>query len=103
MHMKMISGFLLAAYLSLTACSSHQKKILIYANSKIMVDESQKNITVQEGTTQVERELEFNGSGPVVLSITGPNGKYSLEATDDGYWLANLGSDTVVGSLQHTG
>ena len=87
----------------LTACSAHQKKILIYANSKIQVDESQKNITVEDGTTQVEKELNFSGSDPVVLVVNSPRGNYSIEAPEDGYWLANLGTDTVVGSLQHTG
>ncbi len=101
--MKNCYHLLLAAFLILSACSSHEKKILIYANSKIEVDESQKNITVQDGTTQVEKELNFSSSDPVVLNITGPGGKYSLEATEDGYWLANLGTDTVVGSMQHTG
>ena len=101
--MKNSSRLLLAALLFLSACSSHQKKILLYASSKIEVDESQKNITVQDGTTQVEKELNFNSSGPVVLNITGPRGKYTLEATEDGYWLANLGTDTVIGSMQHTG
>jgi len=99
----MTPRFLFVAVLLLGACSSHQKKILIYANSKIVVDETQKNITVQEGTTQVEKELDFSSSGPIVLNINGPGGKYSLEASEDGYWLANLGADTVVGSLQHTG
>jgi hypothetical protein len=58
---------------------------------------------VHEGTTQVEKELDFSSSGPIILNITGPGGQYSVEAPEDGYWLANLGSDTVVGSLQHTG
>jgi hypothetical protein len=101
--MKMLSRLLFAAILFLGACSAHQKKILIYANSKIAVDETQKNITVEEGTTQVEKELDFSSSGPVVLNITGPAGKFTLEASEDGYWLANLGVDTIVGSLQHTG
>jgi hypothetical protein len=103
MRMKNSSLLLLAAILVLSACSSHEKKILIYANSKIEVDESQKNISVQDGTTQVEKELTFSSSSPVVLNITGPHGKYTVEATEDGYWLANLGMDTVVGSMQHTG
>jgi hypothetical protein len=101
--MKNSSPLLLAVLLALGACSSHEKKILIYANSKIEVDESQKNITVQDGTTQVEKELNISSPGPVVLNITGPRGKYSIEANEDGYWLANLGMDTVVGSMQHTG
>jgi hypothetical protein len=101
--MKIYSRLWLATLILLGACSSHQKKILIYANSKIGVDETQKNITVTDGTTQVEKELEFNSSGPVVLNVTSPGGKYTLEVPEDGYWLANLGTDTVVGSLQHTG
>jgi hypothetical protein len=101
--MKKSSWFLLAAMLFLSACSSHQKKILIYANSNIQADESQKNITVTDGNTQVEKELSFNSSDPVILNITGPHGHYTLEAKEDGFYLANLKSDTIIGSLQHTG
>ncbi len=93
----------LFSILFLSSCASHQKKILLYASSNIQVDESQKNITVTEGTTQVEKELSFSGSDPVILTVTGPKGKYTLEAKEDGYWLANLKTDTVVGSMQHTG
>jgi hypothetical protein len=102
-HMKKSSCIIFSAILFLSACTSHQKKILIYADSKIEVDESGKNITVTEGTTQVEKELDFNSSGPLVLNITSPRGKYTLEASEDGYWLANLKKDTIVGSMQHTG
>ena len=95
--------FLLCLVLFLNACTSHQKKILVYANSNIQVDESQKNITVTEGNSQVEKELDFSGADPVILNISGPQGHYTLEAKEDGYWLANLKSDTILGSLQHTG
>ena len=101
--MKKSSWLLLFLVLFLISCKSHQKKILVYANSNIQVDESQKNITVEEGISQVEKELSFSGSDPVILNITGPGGKYTLEAKEDGYWIANLKSDTVLGSLQHTG
>src|ERR1700712_4924751 len=100
--MKKASLFLLAVVL-LSACASHQKKILLYANSNIQVDESQKNITVQEGNSQVQKELSFSGTDPVVLNITSPAGKYSLEAKGDGLFLANLKNDTIVGSMQHVG
>jgi hypothetical protein len=103
MHMKKLSGLLLVALLFLGACSSHQKKVLLYADSKIGVDESQKNISVEDGTTQVEQELNFNSGDPVVLNITGPKGKYTLEIKEDGLFLANLKNDTVVGSMQHVG
>ena len=101
--MKKLSGLLFSALFFLSACSSHQKKVLLYADSKITVDESQKNITVEDGTTQVEQELNFNSGDPVVLNITGPKGKYTLEVKGDGLFLANCKKDTVVGSMQHTG
>jgi len=101
--MKIKSLLLLSFVVFLSACTSHQKKILIYANSNIQVDESQKNITVTDGNTQVERELNFTGSDPVVLNISGPQGHFTLEAREDGFWLANLKKDTIVGSLQRTG
>jgi hypothetical protein len=101
--MKKKSWFLLSVVILLVACGSHQKKILIYANSNIQVDESQKNITITDGNTQVEKELIFSGSDPVVLNISGPQGHFTLEAKEGGFWLANLKKDTIIGSLQHTG
>jgi hypothetical protein len=101
--MKKIMGLLFSATFLLVACSSHQKKIMVYANSKIHLDESQKNISVTDGNTHVEEELEFTGADPVILNIDGPQGKYTLEAKEDGYYIANLQTDTVVGSMQHTG
>ena len=101
--MKKSSCLLLSALLFLGACTSHQKKVLLYADSKIQVDESQKNIKVEDGTTQVEQELNFNSGDPVVLNISGPGGNYTLEIKEDGLFLANLKKDTVVGSMQHTG
>jgi hypothetical protein len=85
------------------SCTSHEKTILLYANSNIQVDESQKNITVEEGNSQVEKELTFKGADPVTLNITSPKGNYTLEAKEDGLYLANLKMDTIVGSMQHTG
>ncbi len=89
--------------LMLTSCASHQKKILVFASSDIQVDNTQKNITVGEGTTHHETELEFSGSDPVTLNVQSPAGKYELTASEDGYYIANLKTDTVVGSLQHVG
>jgi len=76
---------------------------MIYASNDIKVDESQKNITVTEGTTHHEKTLEFKGSDPVTLNIQSPSGKFTLQANDDGLYIANLKPDTVVGSYQHVG
>jgi lipopolysaccharide export system protein LptA len=101
--MKKTYWLLIFLSLMISACSTHQKKILIYSNSDLQMDDSHKNITVTEGNTQIEKELIFNGSDPVELNVKGPQGSYKLEAAEDGYYLANLKADTVVGSMQHTG
>jgi hypothetical protein len=85
----------------MAGCAGHSKKILLYASSDIQVDNSQKNITVTEGTTHQEKELQFSGNSPVELSVQSPGGKYTLQADGDGYFLANLKPDTIIGSLQH--
>jgi hypothetical protein len=94
---------LLLVFLAFTACKGHSKKILVYASSKIAVDNTSTNITVGEGTTHHEQELNFTGGDPVTLNIQSPTGKLTLQATDDGLYIANLKNDTVIGSAQHIG
>ncbi len=101
--MKKSYWLLITVCFLLNACASHQKKILIYANSNIEVDETQKNISVRDGNTQVEKEFVFSGSDPVVLNIRSSQGNYTLEAKEDGFFIANLKKDTIIGSMQHTG
>jgi len=89
--------------LSLTACKGHHKKVIVYAGSNIQVDNTKTNITVGEGGPLQQKELDFTGSEPVTLNIQTANGKISLDASDDGLYIANLKSDTIVGSYQRTG
>lgn len=85
------------------ACKGHEKKILVYASGDIQVDNTKQHITVAEGTTHHEQELDFTTGDPVTLDIQSPQGKATLTATDDGLYIANLKTDTVVGSMQHVG
>jgi hypothetical protein len=103
--MQRLLGLLaIIAITTLTSCS-HNKKILVYAtsDSDIKVDETQKNITVADGSAHHEKELDFTGSDPVTLNIQTPSGKFTLQAADDGLYIVNLKMDTVVGSYQHVG
>src|SRR5208282_4303628 len=95
--------YILAASVWLSGCSSHNKKILIYASSEIQLDDALKKITVKEGTTHQEKEWELPGSGDLTLTAQSPAGKYSLHATSDGLYILNLQEDTVVGSFQRIG
>lgn len=102
--MKRLSGSLaFACLLALTACKGHAKKVLVYASSDIQTDNTKTNITITDGTTHHEQELDFTGADPVTLNIQSPGGKLSLEAQDDGLYIVNLKNDTVIGSYQHVG
>jgi hypothetical protein len=94
---------ILFLFACLASCASHERRIIVYASSDIQVDNSQKNITVSDGTTATEKILDFAGTDPVVLSVQSPKGKFSLEAKEEGLFVANLKPDTLVGSLQHIG
>jgi hypothetical protein len=102
--MQKIHSFLcLAVVVSLTACKGHEKKILIYASSDITVDDAKQHVVVSEGTTHHEQELDFASGSPVSLDVQSPAGKMSVTATDDGLYILNLKTDTVIGSYQHVG
>ena len=96
---------LIAAVLCLSACKGHEKKVLIYASDKIQVDNSQLHITIAngDGTTHHEQELDFSTADPVTLDVESPQGKYSVTIPEDGLFIANLKTDTVIGSRQHVG
>jgi hypothetical protein len=102
--MQRLSGaIVLAFFFALTACKGHDKKILVYASSDIQTDNTKTAITIGEGTTHHEQELDFTGSDPVTLNVQSPAGKLALEVQDDGLYIANLKNDTVIGSYQHVG
>src|SRR5580658_3121835 len=104
MSMQKFHSFLfLTILVSLSACKSHEKKILVYASSDIQVDDSKQHITVSEGTTHHEQELDFSTGSPVTLDVQSPLGKVSVTATDDGLYILNLKTDTVIGSYRHVG
>jgi len=93
----------LMVLLGLTACKGHEKKIIVYAGSDITIDEAKQHVAVSEGTTHHEQELDFNTGNPVTLDVQSPAGKINVTATDDGLYILNLETDTVVGSFQHVG
>lgn len=100
---KFHSFLFLTILVSLTACKGHEKKILVYASSDIQLDDSKQHITVSDGTTHHEQELDFATGNPVTLDVQAPQGKLSVTASDDGLYVLNLKMDTVVGSYQHVG
>jgi len=99
-----VAALSLAALFSLGSCKGHFKKVIVYANSDIQVDNTKTNITVGEGSPQREQELDFTGSGAVTLNVQTSSGKITLDVPEDGLYIANLkNTDTLIGSYVHTG
>jgi hypothetical protein len=102
--MQKLSGFLLFLIVAgFSACKGHEKKILVYASSDIGVDNTKQHIMVANGGPHREQELDFSGGDPVTLDAQTAMGKLSVTATEDGLYILNLKSDTVIGSFQHVG
>ena len=100
---KFHSFLFLTALACLTACKGHEKKIVVYAGSNIQVDDTKQHINVSDGTTHHEQELDFATGDPVNIDVQSPAAKLTVSATDDGLYVLNLKSDTVIGSFQHVG
>src|SRR3569833_1941166 len=98
-----VTAFAIADLLSMTACKGQHKKVIVYAGSSIQVDNTKTNITVGESGPLQQKELDLSGSEPVTLNAQTASGKISLDAGEDGLYIANLKSDTIVGSYQRTG
>lgn len=81
----------------LTACGK-EKKVLIMASGKLMVEDM--TITVDPGTTHNEKELIVKGD-----KITLKNGTTvaDIPVTEAGLYVLNLKMDTLVGSYQRVG
>jgi hypothetical protein len=102
MH-KFHSFLFLTALACLTACKGHEKKIVIYASSNIQIDDTKQHVTVSDGTTHHEQELDFATGDPVNVDVQSPVAKVAIIAPDDGLYVLNLKPDTVIGSFQHVG
>ncbi len=87
----------------LAACSGGPaKKVLVMSRGDISANGN--SIAVKDGTGYTEKELTLSGSGKTTLSITGaPSGNINVDVPDAGYYVLNLRTDTIVGSLQQLG
>lgn len=87
----------------LAACSGGpSKKVLVMSRGDI--DANGTSITVKDGTGYAEKELTLSGSGKTTLNITGaPGGNLNIDVPEAGYYVLNLRTDTIVGSMQQLG
>ena len=99
--MKKVIAF--AIIVSSVACSSTQKKVLVYAKGTATVNESTKTITASDGAGSDEKTLLLTDKAKTSINIETTNGKAAIDIPENGYYVVNAKQDTIVGSYQKYG
>jgi hypothetical protein len=103
--MKLVSFLtLLMGILLLSACSSGGgKKVIVMSSGKINVDSKDPKVVHFEPGTQ-HNELELTvGTDDKAVTVKSANGDKTYDIPDDGLYLLNLKSDTLIGSIVNYG
>jgi len=99
--MKTSSIIFIAFALLLSACASHTKKILVFGNNNVAINEDTKTITQKDTTGHVDKEILYSTGDKVELNIKSPGGETKIDIPDDGYYIVNLkAKDTIIGGYQ---
>lgn len=87
-----------SATLFLTACSGGSKEVLIMASGTLTVGEN--SVTIEPGTRHNEKKLRVTGDK---ITVKGFEGVTDVSVADEGLYILNLKTDTIVGSYQRVG
>lgn len=89
----------LTTLIVLTSCSSKTKRVGILCKGEATVNTETNTITTTDGSGHQEKTVDFTGE-KVTLQLNTPAGQTSLDLTENGYYILNAKSDTVIGSYQ---
>ena len=93
--------YFIAASICLLSCSKNEKKVIIYSKGVANIDKDAKTIKVLAGgTSQEEQTLNFNTAKKISFNIQSPAGNASVEINDNGLYIINTKTDTIIGSYQ---
>lgn len=84
----------------LISCGGIKKKVLVMAKGDLKIEGNK--ITIKNGSGHTEKEMMLSGSKQEI--VIDNNGTISSEKiNENGYYILNLKTDTVVGSYQRLG
>ena len=93
--------YFIAASICLLSCSKNEKKVIVYSKGVANIDKDAKTIKVLAGgTSQEEQTLNFNTAKKISFNIQSPAGNASVEINDNGLYIINTKTDTIIGSYQ---
>jgi hypothetical protein len=88
------------ALIVMAACSSNHKKIIVYIKEGSTVNEDAKTITVVDGSGSDEKAISYNTSDKVSLKVTGLGDHANVSIDENGLYVLNAKTDTIIGSYQ---
>ena len=97
--MKKLTVYCLALSI-LGACSSGHKKIIVYIKGNSTVNEDTKTIAVEDGSGSDEKVISYKTADKVQLQVKGLGDDATVSIDDNGLWILNAKSDTIIGSYQ---
>jgi hypothetical protein len=92
----------IVSFILLASCSSHTKKIIVYANHDATINEEAKTITQKDNEGHIDKEIEYNTGDKVELKVQQKDGsQVIIEIPEHGYYIANVkAKDTIIGGYQ---
>lgn len=87
--------------LLLAACSSGNKKIIVYIKGSSTVNEEAKTITVVDGSGSDEKTISYKTADKVQLQVKGLGDDASVPIDNNGLYILNAKNDTIIGSYQN--
>jgi hypothetical protein len=88
----------LSVIILLASCSSGGKKVFVISEGSANINTDDRTITVT-GTGHEEKEVMFYESGNMELKLTTKAGNATATLTDNGVYILNAKTDTIVGSF----
>ena len=84
------------------SCTSHTKKIIVYANSDAVINEEAKTVTNKDTTGHVDQTLLYSTGDKVTLTVQPMQGaSFTVDVPNDGYYIVNTkAKDTIIGGFQ---
>lgn len=94
-----IRTYLFIAILGLSACSSHEKKVVVMSKGKADIDLNAGTIKSTDGAGHEEKTLDIN-SKTVSFKLNTPAGEATVDLLENGLYVVNVKNDTIIGSYQ---
>ncbi len=98
-----IHFIIIAAFTALLAsCKGHTKKIIVFANHDVVINQDAKTITQKDDEGHVANDIEYKTADKVELKVQQKDGSTSnIEIPEDGYYIVNIkAKDTIIGGYQ---